>query len=59
MYQDVITNIGIDAFVLDVLEKSMNRSYFCNQYELKKNIGSIADNLEIQAKEVTKKMKIV
>lgn len=43
LYKDVVHSIGLDAFVLDVLSKSINRSPFSNQYEMKKNISSIAE----------------
>lgn len=44
---------------MDLLGKCVSRNPYTNQYELKKNMNALADDLEKEAKEVGRKMKIV
>jgi hypothetical protein len=50
---------GIEGFVLDVLARVINRSPFKNQFELNKNLSTIAENLKKEQEELQKKQKVL
>lgn len=58
-FEDINAKIGFEAFLLELLGNVINHSPFKNQYELSRNLDTIASSLKKEQEDIQKRLKLV